>query len=213
MDRVKPYYEVDGITIYHGDCCELIQTVAPPHPYVLITDPPYGVGKAAWDTYPSGSLEEAWRGAVAALVFWSAFDLSGPAATFSGDALKNTIVWWKPNLPVLWMWDRARLASQWEPIFYHARPGFEPAERPTDVWSFNYPANSSARWHPTQKPLPLMRRCVRLLGDNVVVDPFAGSGTTLEAARDEGRCAVGIEIEERYCEIAAERLSQGVLAL
>ena len=111
------------------------------------------------------------------------------------------------------MWDRSRLASQWEPLFYHARKGFEPSERPTDVWQYNYPANGGQRWHPTQKPLGLMRKCLRVLGPGLVLDPFCGSGTTLEAARDANCRAIGIEIEERYCEIAARRLDQEVLAL
>jgi len=71
--------------------------------------------------------------------------------------------------------------------------------------------------HPTQKPVDLMRWCIVQADQRsgkrmaLVLDPFMGSGTTLRAAKDLGRRAIGIEIEERYCEIAAERLSQGVL--
>jgi site-specific DNA-methyltransferase (adenine-specific) len=68
--------------------------------------------------------------------------------------------------------------------------------------------------HPTQKPLPLMSWCIKKSSTSgVVVDPFMGSGTTLRAAKDRGLEAIGIEIEEKYCEIAAKRLAQGVLAL
>ena len=70
------------------------------------------------------------------------------------------------------------------------------------------------RWHPTQKPIGLMRWCIELAPPHeLVIDPYMGSGTTLRAAKDLGRRAIGIEIEERYCEIAAKRLSQEVLAL
>jgi site-specific DNA-methyltransferase (adenine-specific) len=71
------------------------------------------------------------------------------------------------------------------------------------------------RWHPTQKPLPVMRWCVGLLPATAgtILDPYAGSGTTLRAAKDLGRKAIGIEIEERYCEIAAQRCAQDVLDL
>lgn len=69
-------------------------------------------------------------------------------------------------------------------------------------------------FHPTQKPLELMTWCISLSGNpQTILDPFMGSGTTLRAAKDLGRKAIGIEIEERYCEIAAKRLSQEVLAL
>ena len=69
------------------------------------------------------------------------------------------------------------------------------------------------RQHPTQKPLPVMRWCIQQAPDDVVtiLDPFMGSGTTLRAAKDLSRKAIGIEIEERYCETAANRLAQGVL--
>ena len=72
--------------------------------------------------------------------------------------------------------------------------------------------NNEKRFHPTQKPVRLMRWCISLYPDAVsILDPFMGSGTTLRAAKDLGRKAIGIEIEERYCEIAANRLRQEVL--
>jgi site-specific DNA-methyltransferase (adenine-specific) len=73
----------------------------------------------------------------------------------------------------------------------------------------------SKHQHPTEKPVKLMGKCIGLftnVGD-LVVDPFMGTGATLRAAKDLGRKAIGIEIEERYCEIAADRMRQEVLAI
>ena len=75
-------------------------------------------------------------------------------------------------------------------------------------------ADGGKRVHPTQKPLAVFRQIILWYSDEgcTVLDPFMGSGTTLRAAKDLGRKAIGIEIEERYCEIAAQRMSQSVLA-
>jgi DNA modification methylase len=72
--------------------------------------------------------------------------------------------------------------------------------------------SNEPRFHPTQKPIALIRWCVTKT-EGVILDPYMGSGTTLVAAKTFGRPAIGIEIEERYCEVAVRRLAQGVLPL
>ena len=72
-------------------------------------------------------------------------------------------------------------------------------------------AQDGTRSHPTEKPVALMAELIRKCPAGLVADPFAGSGTTLRAAKDEGRRAIGVELEERYCEIAARRLAQDTL--
>jgi hypothetical protein len=72
---------------------------------------------------------------------------------------------------------------------------------------------ASSRLHPTQKPVAVMQWCLGFVSGETILDPFMGSGTTLVACKRLGRLCVGIEIEERYCEIAAKRLAQGALPL
>lgn len=100
---------------------------------------------------------------------------------------------WKPN---------------WEEI-YVLGTGFAGARTSGVLSGYHVPANEAAgRTHPHEKPLSLMRELVSKCPAGSVVDPFAGSGTTLRAAADLGRRAIGFEIEERYCERIAKRLSQ-----
>jgi site-specific DNA-methyltransferase (adenine-specific) len=206
---LKPYYQDGAVTIYHGDCRKILPEIDPFD--LLITDPPYGVKKAKWDVFPTGFLKTAWEKTTGgALIFWSNFDLERIPLEI-GEKQKNTIVWFKPNLPALWMFDRSRLATCWEPIFYFAKKGFEPKERVTDHFAFNYPSNGINRMHPTEKPIKLIQKLIQVFDGQYILDPFMGSGTTLRAAKDLGRKAIGIEIEEGYCEMAAKRMSQEVL--
>ncbi len=89
-------------------------------------------------------------------------------------------------------------------------PTFKPQQFETSVWHVPIIPTWEYRHHRNQKPLELIRRALRWLPLGVVLDPFMGSGTTLRAAKDLNRQAIGIEIEEKYCEIAAKRLRQKV---
>jgi len=88
----------------------------------------------------------------------------------------------------------------------------EDAAATSNIMRFQPPIQ---RVHPNEKPIDLVLKFISLTTprDGLVLDPFMGSGTTLRAAKDMGRNAIGIELEERYCEIAARRLEQEVLAL
>jgi site-specific DNA-methyltransferase (adenine-specific) len=118
------------------------------------------------------------------------------------------------------VWDKSHygMGSYWRN--QHENIVFASLGKPADMRDrgmgtvLRFPAVSpAARVHPTEKPVDLLRTILEATPDGPVIDPFCGSGSTLVAARDVGRAAVGIELEERYCEIAAKRLEQEVLPL
>jgi site-specific DNA-methyltransferase (adenine-specific) len=210
---VKPYYDEDGITIYHGDCREVLPLSAE----VLVTDPPYGIGhESGWENaLPAivGDRDTSLRDAV--LSAWS-----GPALVFGS---------WRRDVPVgahtCLVWDKGLAAGMgdlsvpwkpnWEAIYVIGR-GFS-GTRDTSVLSghtvVTWNGCSFGRQHPNEKPVSLLTILLLKCPAGSVLDPFMGSGSTLRAAKDLGRRAIGIEIEERYCEIAAKRLAQRVLPL
>jgi DNA modification methylase len=207
---VKPYYERDGITIYHGDCREILPHVDAD---VIVTDPPYGIGEK-WtrrEMVGRNGSSRLWGKAES----WD--DAPPDAKTFALMLSRAPLACvWGGNyfgLPAArqWLvWDKVqKFTGSDAELAWTNWSGTVRVYRLSRVEAY---ANAeSIKQHPTEKPLGLMRWCIGLAPPGVVLDPFMGSGTTLVAARDMGRRAIGIEIEERYCEIAAKRLAQGVL--
>jgi len=211
---VKPYYEQDGIVIYHGDCAEVIASVEIKAD-LMLTDPPYGIG--SWSSTGGNSIkaDEAemankWDVLPPKETMEALVALSKTSIVWGGNYLAGLLGAWKTPL----IWDKAIRGM-------HFADG-ELAWTNFDFGSlriFNLAAAASdsrgERKHPTQKPVQLMRWCIDVAEKGVeietVFDPFMGSGTTLRAAKDMGKKAIGIEFEERYCEIAATRLAQGSL--
>jgi DNA modification methylase len=212
---VKPYYEHAGIAIYHGDCREILPCVSAD---VLVTDPPYGIAySSGWDNaLPGihGDADTSLRDAVLSL--WA----NKPALVFGT---------WKRQRPAetvaVLVWDKGDnagmgdLSIPWKPNteeVYVIGVGFS-GHRGSSVLRYQNPVTwnsvSFGRQHPHEKPIPLMSALIAKCPIGTVLDPFMGSGTTMAAAKTLGRNAIGIEIEERYCEIAAKRLSQEVLPL
>lgn len=191
--EVKPYYEHAGITIYHADCREVLPTLGKVD--AVVTDPPYPDYYAEEYGYADGILSPLESIPCQQFVFWSAraeFPLSYSA---------------------IHIWDKQTgTGTQYERIFERNGStsfGVFRDYRHNNALSAGWCGDESFR-HPSQKPIRLMRKIVeRTTG--TVLDPFCGSGSTLRACKDNGRTAIGIEIEERYCEIAANRLSQEVL--
>lgn len=218
---MTPYYEQDGITIYHGDCREILPSLAWPAFDVVVTDPPYGIGwrrganPARLSKAHSGIANDettearddllALIGDMPAMVFGS-FYAPPP------EAVRQVLVWHKGDTQGV-VGSTTGFRRDAEPIFL---VGVWPAQ--TVQWS-SVVRSQRGSWndeladtgHPHTKPIDLMHLLIGRCPSGVVLDPFMGSGTTLRAAKDLGRKAIGIELEERYCEIAANRLAQGVL--
>jgi DNA modification methylase len=212
---MKPYYEDSkaGITIYHGDCREILPQLEPVD--LVLTDPPYGIA------HPTNYAERG-RGVLAACrdyppvhdddkpfdpTFWLQWPCILWGANYYADRLpvsSGWLVWDKERPDDL---DQSRCELAWSNFVKGVRLF-------RWLWNGMMRASDEALEHPTQKPIALMKWCLesRWTPQGTVLDPFMGSGTTLRAAKDLGRRAIGIEIEEKYCEIAAKRLSQEVLS-
>lgn len=208
------YYQDDHVTLHHGDCLEALDWAEAD---VLVTDPPYGVDYQSGarretlaasilndkDTIHRDSVLELW-GSKPALVFGS-WKIARPAAT------KALLIW--DTKGALGMGD---LRIPWKPSHqevYVLGDGPWQGKRDTDVLSIA-PVQSmgtNGRVHPHQKPIALMDTLIAKTVGAVIADPFAGSGSTLVSAKAMGRKAIGVEMDEAYCEIIAKRLSQEVL--
>ena len=212
---IKPYYQDDYSTIYHGDCREILPQLQPVD--LVLTDPPYGIGENSkkqksrekkakptdygdfdWDRQPP----KKW-------VLEMMMDYSDKQIIFGGNffglpAATCFLVWDKDNSG-----DFADCELAWTNL---------PGAVRIFKWRWNGMiqekggVHKEQRVHPTQKPVSLMQWCIEKAGEpQTILDPFMGSGTTLIAAKNLRLKAIGIELEEKYCEIAAKRLSQEVL--
>lgn len=204
-DTPKPYYDHAGITIYHGDCREVL---AWREAAALVTDPPYGMGyDSGWQSRPiANDHSTATRDEVLAL--WG----DRPALVFGRwscprpAGVRHLLIWDKGDWPGM-----GDLSLPWGPSteeIYVLGSGFI-GKRSGSVLRVD--RLTGAMLHPNEKPVPLLERLVGRCPEGPIADPFAGSGRTLVAAKNLGREAVGVEIEERYCEVAARSLEQEVL--
>lgn len=208
-----PYYSDDTATLYHGDCRQITEWLTAD---VLVTDPPYGMAyvsnSSRYGSTPpiAGDADTTLRDD--ALAMWG----TRPALMFGTwrvprpPGARQLLVWDKGDSPGM-----GDLALPWGPSHeevYVLGGGFT-GRRTGSVIRFNTLPPSAAHRpsHPTPKPVALMESLIQKCPPGVIADPFAGSGSTLLAARRQDRRAIGVEVEERYCELIATRLSQGDL--
>ncbi len=211
---MKPYYQDDYVTLYHGDCLEQTQWLDAD---VLVTDPPYGMSyksgmdrgnRKEWHDKINGddspelrdNALSLWDGNKAAIVFGT-WRIPRPEKT------KQLVIWDKS--PCGFMGDLSiPFGPTHEDIYLLGTVGWTGTREPSIINAQMLMSGDKNRPnHPTPKPVGLMEKLVsKTLG--IVADPFAGSGATLIAARNLGRKAIGVELEEKYCEIIATRLSQ-----
>ena len=218
MSLPKPYYEHDGITIYHGDCLILLRESALLSSELVLTDPPYNAANIGPNqrTYFSGRMKLSDDEYAEFCSRW--FTLLGDCTIVFTPGIANTHNYPQPKWQLCWhkpasvSFNRMGGFNAWEPIFVygktkHVRLGQDYLKYNT----LNF-TKGPERNHPCPKPMSLWSFLVTKFSQDTdtILDPFMGSGTTLRAAKDLRRKAIGIEIEEKYCEIAAKRLEQEV---
>lgn len=194
---MTPYYQDDAVTIYHGDCRDVLASICAD---VIVTDPPYPNNGGHFDDAVSAAQDVLVDVRCESLVFWT--ELEHPPVSLP--------------LVAVHIWHRANVNGRpYEPIYHFAPDGGKRRSdvfRQAAIFDGAGPGCNEYLGHPTQKPVALMQRLIEKTS-GTILDPFAGVGATLRAAKNLGRCGIGIEIEERYCEIAAERMGQEVLDL
>ena len=207
---MNAYYQDDYCTIYHGDCREILPSL--PKVDLVLTDPPYGIGMDTSIHKSAGRIQHK--------------KIKGDDKPFDAHPLcqqyQHCVLWGANNyhhtLPPGggWLvWDKRSPDGSSDKLFgWPFELAWCSRDRFARIYRIPHGAylnadRSGRRVHPTQKPVKLMAAILKDFDGSTVLDPFMGSGTTLRAAKDLRRKCIGIEIEEKYCEIAARRLAKG----
>ena len=229
---IEPYYSDDHCTIYHGDSMEILPTLQSSSVSLVVTDPPYIIGAVSAGNMASKS--GGWADMMNSSLWFTSWYREVGRVLHSTGAFWTFLNWRSvpvvlraaldAQLPVtsMMVWDKEwigpggvqGLRPSYEMVALLAQPEFAIPDRGTnDVWRHKVGSYKESG-HPAEKPEQLVRRIITTSAvDGLVLDPFLGSGTTAVAAKNAGLKVIGIEAEERYCEIAAKRLGQEVLPL
>lgn len=231
---MTPYYSDDAVTIYHGDALDVMADIRTGSVDAVVTDPPYVIGAVSAGNMSSkaGGWQDMMNSAL-----WFAAWYREVDRVLSSSGVFWTFCNWR-SLPVVMraaldaqmpvtscaVWDKQwigpggpqGLRPSYEMIALLCQQGFAVKNRGIADVIAHKVGSYKASGHPAEKPLGLLARLLEisdLSAGALVVDPFLGSGTTLRAAKNAGLRGIGIESEERYCEIAAKRMAQEVLDL
>lgn len=213
---MKPYYSDESVTLWHGDAREVTAWLEAD---VLVTDPPYGIAGGRISSHKTATPTHADARWDSLQVRDEVLDLWGdkPRMVFGSPKMQDRapghrgvpLVWDKGDSPGMgdFTWP---FGASYE-LIWVSGDGWA-GRRRSSVFRVTQPSNAATTaGHPTPKPVGLMEKLASYAPEGTIADPFAGSGSTHVAARNLGRKAIGVELEERYCELIAKRLDQGVL--
>lgn len=221
---VRPYYSEPNITIYHADCRDVLSQLAGAVD-LAVFDPPFNIGFRGYDDYKDSMPEDEYY------VMLSEIMRIPSVIIHYWEGIMDIAMYRKekPVQKVEWIYNSNCHRQSREIAWFGIKPDFtldsqdykNPKDpriakriaegkraRLYDWWYFDLVKNVSTEKteHPCQMPLALMRRIIRVTPSETLIDPFAGSGSTLVAAKQLGRRAIGCELSERYCELAVKRL-------
>ena len=233
--KMNTYYDEDGITIYHADCRDVLPTLS--NVDLVVTSPPYNLGDMAgglanlsggyrsyddqrtdYDEWQTAILTDLWTATSPdGAIFYNHKPIvrdrqvSLPTRLIPPAATLRQIIIWNRGIGVNWSPSHFLPVHEWVLLIAHDtfRLASKTESHVSDVWTF--PPDLTNSEHPAPFPMGLPLRAIAATTASTILDPFMGTGTTLRAAKDLGRHAIGIEIDERYCEMAVQRLAQGSL--
>jgi site-specific DNA-methyltransferase (adenine-specific) len=221
----NPYYQDDAVVIYHADCLDILPQLYSQSVDLFISDPPYSIGISS-----SGKRTDYGDASLIKPFLKRLRDELFRLITINGAVYINTDwrtypIWWDCFAPLepptnVIVWDYGWIKAgayyrfTYELLMFWAKGNHILSDKSTpDVWRIS-PINFTIdKLHPAEKPIGLIDFILSKSKGDIILDPFLGSGTTALSAKKNGRKCLAVEINEKYCEIAANRCSQGVMEL